>query len=100
MAMLMTRPLTIAISLLVLRTAAQPTCRKQRQPGLHSRELGPACPGSKTNSPQSARKSRPERHEPAARGGLSFGLIHPRPSAFTGVRVFVFAQATDGGERW
>jgi hypothetical protein len=32
--------------------------------------------------------------------GLSFGLIHPRPPPFTGVRVFVFAQATDGGERW
>ena len=29
-----------------------------------------------------------------------FGLIHPGPPAFTGVRVFVFAQATDGGERW
>ena len=32
--------------------------------------------------------------------GLSFGLIHSRPLPFTGVRVFVFAQATDGGERW
>ena len=30
--------------------------------------------------------------------GLSLGLIHPRPPQFTGVRVF--AQATDGGERW
>ena len=32
--------------------------------------------------------------------GLSFGLIHPRPPPFTGVRVFVFWLATDGGERW
>jgi hypothetical protein len=34
--------------------------------------------------------------------GLSFGLIHPRPPPFTGVRVFVFAQATtvvNAGER-
>ena len=32
--------------------------------------------------------------------GLSFGLIHSSPPPFTGVRVFVFVQATDGGERW
>ena len=31
--------------------------------------------------------------------GLSFGLIHPRLPPFTGVRVFLFAQVTDGGER-
>jgi len=45
----------------------------------------------------------PEEHgdlEQRTVAGLSFGLTHPCPQPFTGVRVFVFAQATDSGERW
>ena len=42
-------------------------------------------------------KSAPD-HQAAL--GLSFGLIHSRPLPFTGVRVFMFAQATDDGKRW
>ena len=44
--------------------------------------------------------------QPARHGGSGQCLvsvlvsIHPRPPPFTGVHVFVFAQATDGGERW
>ena len=48
--------------------------------------------------------SRPCRHGPVACSPVTvvsvLVSIHPRPPPFTGVRVFVFAQATDGGERW
>jgi hypothetical protein len=43
----------------------------------------------------------PGRHGSSGRCLVSvLVLIHSRPPPFAGVRVFVFAQFADGGERW
>jgi len=58
----------------------------------------PGAPTTRPGASQACLAARPP-WEQRTVPGLSFGLIHFSPPPFTGVRVFVFAQATDGGER-
>jgi hypothetical protein len=57
--------------------------------------------GLPTRSPSMLTVRRPETgHFARASRGLSFGLIHPRPGPFTGVRGRLPELVTDAGGRW